>query len=343
MYDEFERAMTGRTPKRGMGLLGWTLATVGLLFMVGMVGVAFAVNRATHAVGEFARDFDVSGGLAGLAALADVEAQTRLLSMDPEEGLDFLDRLAAGDPADAFTEEMVQGTFDLAQVERRVRRDVRVRKGGDARSDVGNEEVQVDLDRHDGGGSLVINAGGEELRFDLVRTGSGGFLTVGSKDGQTRIDLHGTGEGGYLSIDSEDGNVRFDLNKQGDGGQLVIRTDDETVRLGVGDGAEGMPGWVPAFGMPERPRPVYSLDASEGLLGAATWNAEAAPSEILAYYKQELEAQGYEIRDRYRRTAGDEDEGSFWARNDADGRMVFVVAHQEGAETRLLVGYGEER
>lgn len=343
MYDEFERAMTGRTPKRGMGPLGWTLTTVGLLFVVGVAGVGFALNRATHAMGDFARDFDVSGGLAGLAALADVDAQTRLLSMDPEEGLDFLDRLATGDPADAFTKEMVQGTFDLAQVERRVRRGVRVSQARDARADRGGDDVQVDLDRRDGGGSLVINAGGEELRFDLVRTGSGGFLTVGSKDGQTRIDLHGTGEGGYLSIDSDEGNVRFDLKKHGDGGQLVIRTDDESVRLGVGDGADGMPVWVPAFGMPERPRPVYSLDAREGLLGAATWSADAAPSEILGYYRQELEAQGYEIRDRYRRTAADEDEGSFWARNEADGRMVFVVAHQKEAETRLLVGYGEER
>lgn len=321
MYDEFERAMTGRTPRRGMGLLGWALTTVGLLFMVGMVGVAFAVKRATHEVGEFARDFEFNGGLAGLAALADVEAQTRLLSLDLEQGLDFLDGLGSGDPADAFTEEMVRGTFDLARVERRARREARVREVGQPSTPALDGDVHVDLDRSDEGASLVINAGGEALRFDVARTASGG----------------------YLSIDSEDGNVRFDLEKQGDGGQLLISSEDGTVRLGVGDGADGMPGWVPTFGMPERPRPVYSLDSAEGFLGAVTWEADAAPSDILAFYKQELEAQGYELRDRYRRSGAEIDEGSFWARNEADGRMVFVVAHQESAGTQVLLGYGESR
>jgi len=202
--------------------------------------------------------------------------------------------------------------------------------------------VHVDVDRRRR--SLVINADGEQVRFDLVRTEHGGFLTIDSEDGQTRIDLVGRGEGGYLAIDSEDGDLRFDLTKGDDGAQLLIQTDDETVRLGVGDEAQAMPGWVPRFdGMPERPRPVYSLDASEGILGAMSWSGSTAPADILSYYREELEAQGYDLRQEVRATEDGAEEGAFWARNEADGRVVFVVAHAEAGETKVLVGYGEER
>lgn len=336
MYDEFERAMTGRTPRKGMSILGWLAAGFAFVFMVGVVGAAFAVNRTVHRVrDEFVRNYDVASGLKGLAGLADTEAQTRLLSMDPAEGLDFLSSLDGENPAEAFTEAMVRGGFDLSRLEELSRR-------GDGRASLSAEDVRVDLDKARDGGSLVIQAGDEEIRFDVGRTDGGGFLTIASPDGQTRINLVGQEDGGYLSIDSDDGNVRFDLRKQGDGGQLVIRTDDETVRLGVGDGAEDMPGWVPAFGLPPRPRPVYSLDSEEGVLGAVAWETDATPAEVLSGFFDELEAQGYEVQDRYRHTDDGSDEASFWARNTTDHRMVFVVAHQEQGDTQVLLGYGQE-
>ena len=341
MYDEFERAMTGRRPRKGLSVLGWVAATFAFIVMVGVVGVGFAVNRAANEFEDFARNFDVSEGLSGLAMLADLESQTRLLSMDPQEGLDFLEGLDAGDPAEAFLGEVVRGSFDLAQArqERRVKRRVRTERSVQVDTD-----VRVDLDRSDDGGSLVINADGEEIRFNLRKTDSGGFLTIDADGGQTRIDLVGDGEGGYLAIDSDDGNVRFDLQKRGEGGELVIRTDDETVRLGVGEGAQAMPRWVPEFdGMPPTPRPVYSLDADEGFLGAVAWSTDASPAQILSFYRDALEDQGYELKDRVRHTDADGDEGAFWARNLADGRMVFVVAQQEAGDTRVLLGYGEER
>jgi hypothetical protein len=207
-----------------------------------------------------------------------------------------------------------------------------------------DRDVVVDVERADGHRSLVIQSDGGEVRFDLVRTDDGGFLTIDSDDGQTRIDLRRSGEGGYLAIDSEDTSVRFDLTQGDDGAQLVIRTDDETVRLGLGDEAQGIPGWVPRFeGMPDSPRPVYSLEASEGLLGAVSWSGSAAPADVLSWYRAELEGQGYDLRDELRATDEGREEGAFWARNEADGRVVFVVAHQHGGETRMLLGYGEER
>jgi hypothetical protein len=364
MYDEFERAMTGRSTSSRMSVLGWLAAAFGFFFLVGLVGIGFAINRAMNHVENFARDFEVGAGLADLAMLADLDAQKELISMDPDRGLEFLRGLESGDPAEAFMGQVVRGTFDLAGLGRHAPHARHARHAPElpappappappdapaapeapsVSAQSADASVQVDVDRSDGGRSLVINADGEQVRFDLVRTENGGFLTIDSKDGQTRIDLVGRGEGGYLAIDSEDGSVRFDVTKGDDGAQLLIQSADGTVRLGVGDEAQAMPGWVPRFdGMPERPRPVYSLDASEGILGAVSWSGSATPAEILSYYRGELEAQGYDLREEVRAAEDGSDEGAFWARNEADGRVVFVVAHAEASGTKVLLGYGEE-
>lgn len=369
MYDEFERAMGGRSASSRMSVLGWLAAGFGFFFLVGLVGIGFAINRAVNHVEKIAQEFDVGVGLADLAMLADLEAQKELISMDPDRGLDFLLGLERGDPAEAFMGEVVRGTFDLSRLGRHAPHapeppappevpavpDVPGTPDVPAVPDVpaapedasvavrsadGSVHVNVDRRRR----SLVIDADGEQVRFDLVRTADGGFLTIDSEDGQTRIDLVGRGEGGYLAIDSEDGSIRFDLTQGDDGAQLVIETDDETVRLGVGDEAQGMPGWVPRFdGMPERPRPVYSLEASEGILGAMSWSDSAAPADILSHYREELEAHGYDLRQEVRATEGGAEEGAFWARNETDGRVVFLVAHAKAGETKILLGYGEER
>lgn len=103
-----------------------------------------------------------------------------------------------------------------------------------------------------------------------------------------------------------------------------------------------MPEWVPRLdGMPERPRPVYSLESHEGLLGAVSWSGEASPSDILSFYRAELEAQGYDLQDDYRRTESDTEEAAFWARSETDHRVVFAVAHRENGETKVLLGFAE--
>lgn len=345
MYDEFERAMTGRTPRKGLSVLGWLAAGFAFLVVLGVVGVGFAMNQAVHRFEDFARDFDVGRELSRLSQLADLEPQTRLIAMDPDAGLDFLETLDAGDPADAFVREMVKGNLDLVDGEpfRRIGRVAEdVKEKATVRADGG--DVQIRLDRHEGGGSLVIASGGEETRFDLVKGDKGGFLTIDGPDGRTRINLVGQGEGGYLSVESEDGNVRFDLQKRGDGAELLISGDDGTARLGVGDGADDTPGWVAGMSVfPETPRPVYSLDSADGALGAVTWSAAESPAETLGRYREALESRGYELKDRYRSTAEGADEGAFWARNEREGRMVFVVAHQEHGRTQVLLGYGERR
>ncbi|HKJ01434.1 MAG TPA: hypothetical protein VJ997_03235, partial [Longimicrobiales bacterium] len=138
--------------------------------------------------------------------------------------------------------------------------------------------------------------------------------------------------------------VRFDLIRNGDGAQLLVKTQEgESIRLAFGNDVEALPRWVPRFdGMPERPRPVYSLDADEGTMGAVAWEQDASAAATLDFFRASLEDQGYEVRSEHRRDRGDLDETLLWARDEASGRMVFVVARDTDEGTKLLVGFGEE-
>ena len=140
----------------------------------------------------------------------------------------------------------------------------------------------------------------------------------------------------------EDGEVRFDVRGGDNGGSLVIQTPEESFRFGAGDEADAMPGWVPrAEWMPRSPQRVYSLDSEEGNLGAVTWESDVSAEEILGFYKNWLEGEGYELRSETRLHDQGGSQGSLWAKDEASGRVVFVATEQMDGETKILLGYGE--
>lgn len=319
MYDEFERAVTGRPARAGMSVLGWLAAGFGFLVLVGVVGVGFAAYRAFDTARNVAWDVATQVDAADVgAALGQIDAHTAMvLSMGPEAGLAYLSDLGSGDPAEAFAARMGEGAVEPFRALRGLG-DVGRRAG--RRGSRG--DVRIDLDRTDAGGSLVIDADGEQVRFDLTRRAGGGAL----------------------SITSAEGNVNFDLAGGDGGGRLIITGDDASVRLGVGDEAAPVPGWVPlAGGMSGDPTPVLSVETSAGTLGAVAWEGSATPGEMLDFYRQALDSQGFAFQEQTRRTSADADEVSFWAKRESDGRVVFLVARRDGARTGALLGFGQER
>jgi hypothetical protein len=87
MYDEFERAVTGK-PKKGIPVFGWILIVVAFLFLFGVVGVGFAAySFASHVQDEFSGDFalelaDLEFELAELDGL-DAEVAAEVAAANP--------------------------------------------------------------------------------------------------------------------------------------------------------------------------------------------------------------------------------------------------------------------
>jgi len=347
MYDEFERAATGRSGPR-ISFLGVVAIAFGIVLVLGAIGVGYAVKRTVHRVQDLAHEvvqrLDVQPALVAAEMADRLRSHARLAAADPVEGVAYLERLDPGDPAEALLRNMAEGIFS-APDEAANARPASQAEGGEGASlviDADEEQVRFDLQRSRDGGSLVIESGEGQVRMDLTRTEDGGYLTIDSNDGQVRFDLIRTDDGGYLTIDSDDGQIRFDLIRGEGGGELRVTTDDGAMRFALGAEADEMPRWVPRVdGMPSSPERVYSLTSEEGFLGAVAWASDRSPEAVMDFYRDTLEDQGYDVRASHRLRGEHVSQHSLWARNEESGRTVFVVAHQDGGDTRVLLGYGE--
>ena len=298
MHDEFEWAITGSTPRRGLSPFGWVLLTFGFFALAGTVGVgviAYKVaNEVRQGIGNVTRELGVAPDIAAARMAARLASADQLVAMDPERGLALLSEL---DGTDRPT-ELLKAMTSPRQV---------------PATDAAGQD----------GASLRIRSGEGHVSFDLTRSSEGGLLTIDSDEGSVRLELVGGEEGGRVRIVTAEGRVE----------------------AAFGDDAERMPEWVEHLAeIPGGAQPVISLDSDRGRLGAVAWEAAEDASVLIASSLEALEAEGYEVKVEHRARNGAEEHGSLWARNQADGRMVFMVAHRDGrGRTGVLVGYGEER
>lgn len=314
MYDEFERAVTGK-PRRGIPVFGWVLIVVAFLFMFGIVGAGFAVHRVARMVqreisGEFEADRAVD--LSGLDAEIAAEVAAALAEVEAELGAQF--PRESGDFASTI----------LSRLQPRLQR-----LAGDPES----------------GMALLKDLGSSDYPEKALRDVLEGSLRIRTDDGELTADLWSGEDGGSLVIDTPDGEqIQIDLAKQDGGGALVIRTEEKEVRFGAGTAADGLPGWVPQVrGMPSDPTHLFSALSDEGGLGAVSWETDRSPRAVLDFYRRELEDAGYTIREQHSSRHGGDFEGGFWAEAPVDDRVVFIAVSEEEGMTRVLLGYGEER
>jgi len=320
MYDEFERAFTGKRPRRGLSPFGWIVVGVGVVLLVGAVGVGVGLMRVTHRVRHMAQELGSSTAVATARAISHLKGSTSLVAMDPDAGLSFLRGLDSGDPSQALMQKVVGSSLDLPDATR-----TRSRSGQDA--DVGSATVHSD----DG-----------DVHIGLTRGENGGSLILDSKDGHVRFDLVKNSNGGTLTIHSADGDARIDLVKGDGGAQLTVHSDDGTIDLSVGSSSRSAPGWVPRLdGMPEATQPVFSLATPDAVLGAVAWEDDTPPGDMVAAYRGVMEKAGYAVQAEHSRSGPNGDEASLWARRDEDGRTVFVLARHLHGSTHAVLGYGE--
>lgn len=305
MHDEFERAVTGRTPKRGLSPFGWVLAALIVFALAGTVGAgvfAYKVaNEVQEGIASVTREFGMAPNLAAAHMAARLASADDLVSIDPERGLTLLSGLdGTGRP----TELLKAMAAPLRESD-------------------GSEPPDAPSPGWQEGASLRIRSDEGAVAFNLARTDEGGWLTIDSDEGRVRIEIVG-GE---------------------DNGRIRIVTDDQRVEAVFGDDAERMPRWAEDLAAPRGAgQPVISLSSERGRLGAVAWETEEGPPVLLASFLETLEAEGYEVKVEHRARDGAAAHGSLWARNEADRRMVFMVAHRDaGGRTGVLMGYGEER
>jgi len=314
MYDEFERAVTGK-PRKGIPVFGWILISIAFLFMLGIVGVGFAAHRVARMVEmEISNQFEgeLAAELSGLDAEIAAEIAAALAEVEGEFGGHSAD--GSGDFAATLISRLQPRLEKLA----------------------GDPEAGL---------ALLKDLGSSDYPEKALRDVLEGSLRIRTEDGELTADLWSGEDGGSLVIDTPEGEqIRIDLAKEDGGGELVIRTEEKVVRFGAGTGAEGLPGWVPRVrGMPDDPTHVFSALSDEGGLGAVSWETDRSPRAVLDFYRRELEESGFQMREEHSGRQRGDFEGGLWAENEADHRVVFLAVSEDEGVTKVVLGYGEDR
>ncbi len=334
MYDEFERAVTGKR-RQGLPAFGWVLIVLAVLFMFGIVGAGVAAFRVVRSVQkEVRRDIgaEVARELEGIDA--ELAAELRGLDKEIRAELKGLDAEIAREVARALAEVETELNRELEPESRALALGFLSRLGTRLEHLTGDP---------DAGMALLRDLGSSDHSEEALRQVLEGSLRIRTEDGEVTADLWGGEDGGSLVIDGPDGQVRIDLAKEEGGGELVIRTEENVLRLGAGTASAGPPSWVPKVrGMPEDPRPLFSASSDEGSLGAVSWETDRGPQAILDFYRRELEEAGYEIREEHSAWRHGEVEGGFWAEQEQSRRAVFIGVSEEDEVTKVVLGYGEE-
>lgn len=305
MHDEFERAVTGGTAKGGLSPFGWVLTAFAFFALVGTVGAGVVAYRVATEVREGIANVRRELGVAPNIAAARMAA--RLASADELVSMDperGLALLSGLDGAERPVELLKAMARPLPAPNGSARRDA---------PDVGAQD--------------------------------GASLRIRSEDGDVSLNLQRTREGGWLTIDSDEGRVRIEIVGGEKDGRVRIVTDERSAEAAFGQDAERMPSWAEGLAAVEgRAQPVISLSSDRGRVGAVVWEADEDPATLLSSFLESLEAEGYEVKVEHRATVGREVHGSLWARDEAKGRMVFMIAHRDdGGRTGVLMGYGEDR
>ncbi len=164
------------------------------------------------------------------------------------------------DPAETIAEMAEFFAGDVTVVETDVEDEQVTLRFGD-----GGELVTVDL-------AQAVEQALEGIRFEGEADESGGRLSFQTSDGETRIELRGNDDGGFLHISSPDGDVLF----------------------GAGDEAADLPDWVPVYPGARVKDQLFSKRTETGRAGAVALTTEASAGDVVAWYADALEDEGFE-------------------------------------------------
>jgi uncharacterized protein YneF (UPF0154 family) len=149
-------------------------------------------------------------------------------------------------------------------------------------------------------------------------------------------------EEGKLSFTTDEGEVTIDASELEDSGSLTVTNEEGKVVLATGAAAsEDIESWVPVYPGSE-PANRHSMRTEEEMSGGFELETSASVAEALEFYRNALEAEGYEVA--VNTFTQDDSEGGMVNGSHADeGRNVVAIFNSEGGgPTKIVVSYSRK-
>ncbi|MEJ7713170.1 MAG: hypothetical protein WKF84_25835 [Pyrinomonadaceae bacterium] len=159
---------------------------------------------------------------------------------------------------------------------------------------------------------------------------TGKTLTVNAKDIQ---------EGRITFSDDQNENVSVHTNSNS--GSFEIKTGKETVKFGAGSAAD-VPKWIPAYPGAAAAQGMASMRSSEGSGGSYGFSTEDSVEDVLTYFEDALESEGFKVTNNSAKVNGQVGGGTLTARDANNRRTTAIVVSATGSVTSVTVTYQDK-
>jgi len=142
---------------------------------------------------------------------------------------------------------------------------------------------------------------------------------------------------GKLTFESSEGKMTFDTEGADEGGIFTMETDEGTAKRGAGEKAE----WFPDYPNAEDVQTAFTQEMGGTSSGAFGFSTDDSPADVLAFYSEELEADGFSVQENTSSAGGEIQTAILIATDEASKRHAQVTVTPEGDLTNVAVSYGE--
>lgn len=149
---------------------------------------------------------------------------------------------------------------------------------------------------------------------------------------------------GKFSVTTDEGEFRIDASETGDGGQVTFTTPEggETV-YGTDVDLSKLPDWVPRYPNVSQQQGTFYTDTPQSLSGAFSITTGDSPTEVLAYFEDFLEREGYEVSKQTFSSDDTVQGGNLTATNSARDRNFNITVQASGSGAQTMIQWGEKR
>ncbi len=148
---------------------------------------------------------------------------------------------------------------------------------------------------------------------------------------------------GKISFESSEGRIAFDATGQEEGGVFTVETEEGKSQWGAVGAPEDLPDWLPAYPNVEAIQTTYTEEKEGSRSGTFGFQSSDPPGEILAFYRERLEAAGLTVEETTTTEGGTVKGGSLSAVDDASERQATVTVTVQGEDCNVGIFYSDSR
>lgn len=102
-------------------------------------------------------------------------------------------------------------------------------------------------------------------------------------------------EDGQVTFNTPEGEVAIDVSGEEGGSVKVTGPEGEQLSFGADASLENVPDWVPIYPDATQTQASFHTKNAEGVQGVVSVRTDDSPQDVMKYFKEWLENEGYEI------------------------------------------------